>query len=65
MAPTAKQARLSHETLRAPAANASATDSSTSIVEMSDRRSYLSPRGTKNSIPRPVPICVSMATAPI
>jgi len=29
------------------------------------RRSYLSPSGTKNSIPRPVPTCASIATAPI
>jgi hypothetical protein len=53
--PTKKQARLNHNTFDAVAARAQATASATSSAEIKPRRSYLSPSGTKNSIPRPVP----------
>ena len=45
--------------------NASAIDAATSSVEISARRSYLSPSGTNTSMPVAMPICVSMNTAPI
>ena len=62
--PTTKLATLSHTTFGELAVNASATEAATSSVEISRRRSYLSPSGTKISMPVPMPICVSMNTAP-
>jgi hypothetical protein len=55
VAPTTNPARQSHKTLRALAVNISAMDATATSVEISARRSYLSPSGTKTSIPVAMP----------
>ena len=62
--PMPKLASASQAKLRAPAMSARHADAATSSIRISRRRSWVSPSGTNSSIPRAVPSCDSIATAP-
>jgi hypothetical protein len=62
--PIPKLATASHRKLRAPAISARNTAEPSSRQTTSRRRSLVSPRGTKSSIPDAVPTCVNIATNP-
>jgi len=62
--PTTNEARASHTALRARAMRTSPVVATIRSTVIRERRSRVSPNGTKSNMPSEVPTCVSMAMRP-